>query len=86
MPDKLYNAMDEQKFEVCLKMNPEDSGVNDNERPLTFISFLTYQVHTLDPMMFCFHTKAAITCIGDKSLKKIVYSGGRLSILMIKSY
>ena len=52
---------------------------------MTLISILTYQVHVMDPMLFCIDTGAPISCIGGKVLKRIIYSVGRKSILMIKS-
>ena len=52
---------------------------------ITYMSFPIYQVHTVDPMLFCVDTDAPHSCIGDKELEKIVrHSGGR-SIPVIDS-
>ena len=55
-------------------MNHEILDEYDKEINMKFISFLAYQVHTMDPMLFCVDTEAPISYIGDKSQKRIVYS------------
>ena len=51
-----------------------------DETNITYISFLIYQVHTVDLMLFCVDTGAPHTCIQDKELEKIFRHFGRRSI------
>ena len=55
----------------------------EEETILTHISFPVYQVHTVDSMLFCVDTDASHSCIGDKTLERIVCHSGRVSIPVI---
>ena len=52
---------------------------------MTFLLIPIYKVHNMDPMLFCIDTGAPISCKGDKALKRIIYSVGCKSNLMIQS-
>ena len=46
----------------------KDSETYDNDTTMEFIFIQTYQVHTLDPLLFCFDTVVSISCTGDNAL------------------
>ena len=85
MSEELYNTMKEQGLEACLDISEQDSTTYDNERTLTFISILMYQVHTQDPTLFCVDTGAPISCIGNQILTGIFQLADRNSTPIIES-
>ena len=85
MPDKLLKGMEEQRFGPYLNMKYKSSNEYDMKIVLKLIFIPTYQVPTMDPMVFCVDTEAPISCIGDNALKKIIYSVDLKSISMILS-
>ena len=75
--------MEEQKHKNCLSMPEHDLTMNEDEKTITYISFPIYQVHTVDPIIFCVDTDAPHSWIGYKALESIVRHSGRGSIPMI---
>ena len=59
--------MEEQRLEAFFNFT-HDTTEYDNEVILTLISIPTYQVQTIDPMLFWIDTGAPITCIGMNAL------------------
>ena len=66
-------------------MHHEDSNVYNNDRTMTFTPIPTYQVHTMDPILFCVDTGAPMSSIRNKTFKRIVQCVGRRYISMIES-
>ena len=77
--------MEEQRLENYLSMPEPDLTMNEDEITMTYISFPIYQIHTVNPMLFCVDTGAPYSCIGDKALERIVRHSGRRSIHVIDS-
>ena len=52
-------------------MPEPDLKMYEYETTITYTSFLVYQVHAVDPMLFCVNTGVPHSCIGDKALERI---------------
>ena len=53
-------------------MHEHELNMYEEETIITYISFLTCQVHAVDPMLFCVDIGALHSSIGDKALERIV--------------
>ena len=72
--------MEEQRLENYLSMRELDLAMYEDETTINYISFPIYQVHTVDPILFCVDTGASHSCIVDKALEKIFRHSERRSI------
>ena len=77
--------MEKQRLEDFLNMPEYDLIAYENETTITHISFSIYQVHSVDPMLFCVDTSAPHSFIGDKALERIFRHSGRKSVPIIDS-
>ena len=66
-------------------MPEQDLTMYEDETTITYISLPIYQVHKVDPVLFCVDTGATYSCIRDKALEKIVRHSGRRYISIIDS-
>ena len=46
--------------------------MNEEEKFIPYASFPIYEIHTVEPIIFCVDTGAPYSCIGDKALGRIV--------------
>ena len=52
--------------------------LNEDETSITYISSPIYEIHTVEPKLFCLDTGAPYSCIGDKERGRIFrHSEGR---------
>ena len=57
----------------------------DDESILTLILIPTYRTHPMDAMLFHIDTGAHISCIGNETLKKIIFKTGRTTIPLVRT-
>ena len=62
-----------------------DLTMNEDETSITYIFFPMYQIHTVEPMLFCVNTGAPDSCVGDKAFERIARHSGLRSIPIIHS-
>ena len=77
--------MEEQRLEIYLSMPELDLTKNEDETSITDMSFSMYQIHKVEPMLFCVDTGAPYSYIGDKALERTVRHSGRRPISLIGS-
>ena len=79
------DSMEEQRLENYLSMPELDLMMYEDETTITYISFLIYQVQTINPMLFCVDTGAPHSCIVNKALERIFRHSERRYISAIDS-
>ena len=77
--------MEEQRMENYLSMPELDLKMSEDETIKTYISLPIFQIHKLDPLLFCIVISALHSCIGDKALERIVCHSARRPNTIIDS-
>ena len=77
--------MDEQRPENYLSVPEHGLTTYEDEKTIIHVSFPIYQVHTVDPMLFCVDIGAPHSYIRDEALERIISHSGRRSFPKIDS-
>ena len=82
-PEKLLSEI-EKTPKSCLNMKSNSLDEFDKKIIMMLFSITAFQAHTMDPILFCMDTKISISCIFDKSFRRIIYPVFCKSIQMIQ--
>ena len=85
VPNEVLDSMEEQRLENYLNVSEHDLAMFEDKTTLPYISFPKYQVHTVEPILFCVDIGTSHSCNGDKILERIARHSGRRSIPIIDS-